>query len=64
MYVCICHGIKEKDIQKAVADGAESMRDLRKSLNVGSQCGKCISYASQVVQETREALNYNLAIAV
>ena len=64
MYVCICHGIKEKDIKEAVSDGAQSVRDIKNSLNVGSQCGKCICYAVKVIQETKAELNYELAIAV
>ncbi|MBM7072482.1 (2Fe-2S)-binding protein [Shewanella sp. 202IG2-18] len=64
MYVCICHGIKEKDIQQAIDAGAESVRDLRKKLDLGSQCGKCVCYAAKMIKNTKGDLNYDLAIAV
>ncbi len=64
MYVCICHGITEKDIKQAALNGAESVRDLKKSHELGSQCGKCVSYAAKVIKESKAELNYDLAIAV
>ncbi|MDF2179309.1 bacterioferritin-associated ferredoxin [Aliiglaciecola sp. CAU 1673] len=53
MFVCLCYGITDKQITKAVRDeGVGNMRDLRKTLGVGSQCGKCIQLAQQVIDNT------------
>ncbi len=41
MYVCICHGITDTQIESAIDKGAETMKQLTTELNVGSQCGKC-----------------------
>ena len=29
MYVCICHGVTEKDIQKAAKSGAADLQDIQ-----------------------------------
>ncbi|MCP4987046.1 MAG: bacterioferritin [Colwellia sp.] len=41
MYVCICHGITDTQIESAIDKGAETMKQLTTELNVGSQCGEC-----------------------
>ncbi|WP_119394059.1 (2Fe-2S)-binding protein [Salinibius halmophilus] len=47
MYVCICHGVNDKQIKQAVSQGAQSMRDLAKTLCVGTKCGKCVCQARE-----------------
>jgi bacterioferritin-associated ferredoxin len=47
MYICICHAITEKDIDQAVCKGGQSLRDLRKELNLGTECGLCADAARQ-----------------
>jgi len=36
MYVCICNGVTERDIHQAIDEGASSVRDLNKALQVGA----------------------------
>lgn len=50
MYVCICHAVRERDIEQAIAEGAKSVRCLKECLGVSSQCGKCAKQASHLVQ--------------
>ncbi len=45
MYVCLCNGVTEKHICAAVEEGARSVADLRKALEVTTICGKCASCA-------------------
>lgn len=52
MYVCLCKSITDKDIRNAVAEGAESMRAVRDTLGVASQCGKCACLAREIIAET------------
>ncbi|GGD56576.1 bacterioferritin-associated ferredoxin [Lacimicrobium alkaliphilum] len=53
MFVCLCHGITDKQIAETVREqGIGNMRELRKQLGVGSQCGKCVQLAQQVVDNT------------
>lgn len=41
MYVCLCLGITDKQVQQAIADGAHSLSALRLQLGVGGECGRC-----------------------
>lgn len=49
MFVCICKAISDKTIKQAIADGAESIRELKSQLGVGSQCGKCLCQTQQIL---------------
>ena len=51
MYVCLCKGITDTQIRAAVEDGASSIREVRNSLGVASQCGKCGILARDIVRE-------------
>lgn len=51
MYVCLCKGITDTQIRAAVEDGASSIRDVRNTLGVASQCGKCGILAREIVRE-------------
>lgn len=48
MYVCLCKGVTDKTIRRAVNDeGISSMRELRQQYGVASQCGCCKSCAKK-----------------
>ncbi len=49
MYICLCHGITDTQIESAIDDGLESMKQLKSELSVGSQCGKCCQCAKKVL---------------
>ena len=49
MYVCICHGVTDSQIEAAIDDGATTMRMISEELNVGNQCGQCCSCAKKVL---------------
>jgi len=53
MYVCICKGITDKDIQELVREeGVGTLRDLKQHLPLGSNCGTCVQTAQQVIDNT------------
>ena len=53
MFVCLCHSITDKQIELAVKEhGVGNMRELRKALNVGSQCGSCVQMAQEIIDYT------------
>lgn len=52
MYVCICKGITQREIQSAVEAGA-SLRDIRQSMGVASECGSCGQCAKRLVKQTQ-----------
>lgn len=51
MYVCVCKGITDQDIINEMDQGARNLRDISKSLGVGSQCGSCCRSAKEVIKE-------------
>ncbi len=51
MYVCLCMGVTDGQIRDAIYEGCCSYRDVRESLEVASQCGKCATLAKKVVRE-------------
>ena len=52
MYVCLCEGVTDSQIRDAVYEGCCSYREVRSSLGIAAQCGKCACLAKQVVRET------------
>lgn len=53
MYVCLCHGITDREIREAADSGVNSMRQLGKELGVGTQCGRCACTAREILRECR-----------
>jgi len=60
MYVCLCKGVTDKTIRRAVDEGLSSMRELRHQYGVGSQCGCCTQCAKDVVNEAVAERNARL----
>lgn len=53
MFVCMCYGVTDKDIRNAVqSEGAGNLRELRAHLNLGTQCGKCVQMAQEIIDQT------------
>lgn len=55
MFVCVCNAVSDKAIVNAIDDGARSVADLRRSLGLGSCCGKCVPAARALIREHTEA---------
>jgi bacterioferritin-associated ferredoxin len=55
MYVCLCHGISEKRLQQAIADGACSFEQLQDRTGVATCCGACEPCARQMLGEPAPA---------
>jgi bacterioferritin-associated ferredoxin len=51
MYVCVCHAVTDREIRKAVDEGATSLFEVQCRLPVGSCCGRCQETAQQLVDE-------------
>ena len=55
MYVCLCNSVRDKDIKRAVKDGAMSMSCLQESLSVSTCCGQCYPVAKACLESHLEA---------
>ncbi|MCH8499213.1 MAG: bacterioferritin-associated ferredoxin [Marinobacter sp.] len=61
MYVCLCHGVTDRDIREAAANGCNSVRQLGKEMGVGRQCGRCASMAREILRESQQTDYFELA---
>ena len=50
MYVCLCKGITQQQIQQAVENG-DSYAQIRQKMGVGTDCGCCGQSAKQMIRE-------------
>ena len=60
MYICLCKGITDQQLQEAQKQ-SKSLKDLCKTLGLGSDCGSCIQEASQYVNNNAHHQNKNLS---
>lgn len=52
MYVCLCNAVTDKAIRKAVRQHSpHTMKQLRDLVPFGTDCGKCIRQARQIMLE-------------
>ena len=52
MYVCLCNGVSDKKIRQVVRQfQPQSFQQLRKFVPVGTQCGKCVRAAREVMED-------------
>lgn len=49
MYVCLCHGVSDTQIEAAIDDGAVTMQAIAEELKVGTQCGQCCGCAKKIL---------------
>ena len=54
MYVCICHGHRERDIREAAQSGLRCARDVYRHLGKPPQCGRCLVVAARVIDEVHD----------
>lgn len=54
MYVCVCHAITDRQIRRAVDQGAGSLLEVQMHLPVGACCGRCVDEAETVIREHQE----------
>ncbi len=58
MYVCLCNGIRDRDLRDAVERGADSFEVLQARTGVSTCCRTCEPMAREVLHEalaSREA---------
>jgi bacterioferritin-associated ferredoxin len=56
MYVCVCQAVTSREIEQAANNGAKTLQDLRRDLNIASECGRCAACARNCLK----AANQNL----
>lgn len=51
MYICVCRGITDRQIQEAVLQGASSVCDIQNKLGAAMDCGSCVECIHEIVTE-------------
>ena len=64
MYVCICKGVTDRQIRRAVDAGATRMRDLRRELGVCTDCGKCGPCAREILHDSLDRQNGSMTATI
>jgi bacterioferritin-associated ferredoxin len=54
MYVCVCHGITDRQLRSAVDQGARSLGEVQMQLPVGACCGRCVDSALDVIRDHQQ----------
>ena len=54
MYVCVCHAITDRQIYRAVEQGAQTLGEVQMQLPVGACCGRCVDNARAVIDEHQQ----------
>jgi bacterioferritin-associated ferredoxin len=54
MFVCVCNGVTERQIEKAIEQGATSLPELTSVLGIAAGCGTCADYARQMLGDRRD----------
>ena len=42
MIICLCHAVRDRDLDAAIAEGAESVEEVGEECGAGTGCGTCI----------------------
>jgi bacterioferritin-associated ferredoxin len=51
MYVCLCHGIRDRELRDAVERGADTFEALQACTGVSTCCRTCEPTAREVLDE-------------
>lgn len=53
MYVCVCNGLREADVQEVAAENPDTtVEEVYAILGVEPDCGTCLDFARELVSQT------------
>lgn len=55
MYVCLCQGVTDRDIDQAIDEGASTVEEIAYCTRAGTRCGSCIPTIRAMLDEAQEA---------
>ena len=53
MIVCVCNRITEKEVREAARSGASTPEKAYAAVDCDVQCGCCLDYAQEVIDDER-----------
>lgn len=51
MYICLCNRFRDAELETAVEKGARSAAEVFEALGVQPQCGGCLDFAEEMVEQ-------------
>ena len=57
MYICVCNGHAEKEIEEAVASGLTCPHEIYEYLGKPPQCGQCLELTRAIIKEVEDKLS-------
>lgn len=63
MYVCLCRAVTDRQIRESVENGANSFREVREELDVGTCCGRCVPEARELIDQTLATIASKISFA-
>jgi bacterioferritin-associated ferredoxin len=55
MYICICNRITDRQICRAVDQGAASLTEVQRQLPVARCCGRCAASACALIHQQQQS---------
>ena len=52
MYACLCRAVSERNVRAAVADGANTVAEVRAACGAGTGCGGCLPSLRRLLRES------------
>ena len=56
MYVCVCHGVSDKQLHRAVEAGVRSFEQLQACTGVATCCGACEPCAREILEDKLDSV--------
>lgn len=53
MYVCICVPTTDRQVEKSIAEGCRTLREIRQKTGACSDCGRCASALRQTLRNSQ-----------
>ncbi|KAF7275939.1 hypothetical protein GWI33_011083, partial [Rhynchophorus ferrugineus] len=60
---CLCRGITDQDIKDAMQNGAQSYREVREMLDLGTCCGRCAPEAKSIISDELASIAARISVA-
>ena len=54
MFVCVCHAVTDKQVQRAIESGAETREEVTRACRAGGDCGGCHGHIEDMIEDARE----------
>lgn len=56
MFVCVCHAVRDSDVEKAIDGGACTREEVTKACGAGGDCGACHLRIEDMIEAKQEEL--------